>query len=305
MIVEGLLFLAGLAALVFGADRAVRSAAGLALRFGLSSFFVGVTVISIGTSVPEMTTSVISSFYGAGDLLVGNILGSEIAQITLAIGLVAMIRPLTAERRDVAVYGSAMMLAMIIMLLVLEDGVLIRSEGFLMCFSYLFFIYHLYTTEGGEEVAEEIEEPLSSALAIGGILVGLILVAGGGHVMVTYGVELARVLGAPELLIGQLAGLGTTVPEIVVASMAAWKGHGGISIGALLGSNITDPVLSLGIGGLVADVSLADPTAALLPGVYMIGVSFAVLAALWLDRGMRRPVAAVCLLLYLPSLIFL
>ena len=156
MLLEALLFLGGLAALVVGADRAVTGAGDLALYYGVSPFFIGVTLISIGTSLPEMVTSLYAAYYGAGDLVVGNIVGSEISQITLAIAVVAFIAPFATQRRDVLVYGSAMILAMIIMLLTLNDGVIGRSEGFLMMLAYIQFIYTLYTNRGGEEIAEEI-----------------------------------------------------------------------------------------------------------------------------------------------------
>ncbi len=306
MLVEAALFLVGLAALVAGADRAVTAAGDLALYYGVSPFFIGVTLVSIGTSVPEMVTSVYAAYYGAGDLVVGNIVGSETAQITLAIGVVALIAPFVAERRNVLVYGSAMILAMIIMLLALDDGVIGRSEGFLMMLAYVQFIYTLYTNEGGEEIAEEVlEEVRSPGEALPWIVGGLLLVVVGGQVMVTNGVALARLAGIPEYLIGLLTGLGTTMPEIVVAGIAAREGRSGISVGAILGSNITDPVFSLGVGALLFDV-VVDDVAALGPSLgYMLGVSIVVLGLFYWREGIDRRAAVVCLLLYAPTFVLL
>lgn len=293
---------AGLALLLVGADRTVRSAAELALYYGVSTFFVGVTVVSVGTSIPEMTTSVYAATYGAGDLLVGNIVGSETAQITLAIGLVALISPIAAERRNVLIYGGAMVLAMIIMILTLEDGIT-RSEGLLMMLAYLMFIHDLYATEGGEEITEEvIEDEEPPARALPQIAIGIVLVIVGGHLLVTNGVAIATVAGIPEYLVGVLAGLGTTTPEIAVAGIAAREGREGISVGSLLGSNITDPVFSLGVGALVADVTLADPAAVTASVTYMLLVSLVVLGLLYWRRGIGRRSALICVLLYLPSL---
>jgi cation:H+ antiporter len=296
------LFAAGLALLVFGADRAVTSAGDLALYYGVSPFFIGVTLISVGTSVPEMVTSIYAAYYGAGDLVVGNIVGSQTAQITLAIAVVAFIAPFVTDRRDVLVYGTAMILAMIIMLLTLDDGVIGRSEGFLMMLAYTQFIYTLYTNEGGEEIAEEvIEEVRSPRTTFPGIVGGLALVVIGGQLMVTNGVTLARLAGISEYLIGLLTGLGTTLPEIVVAGIAAREGRGGISVGSILGSNITDPVFSLGIGALFFDVELADVGALQGSLVYMVAVSVLVLALFYWREGIDRKAAVVCLLLYLPT----
>ena len=296
-------FLAGLGLLLFGADRTVRAAAELALYYGVSAFFIGVTVISIGTSIPEMTTSVYAATYGAGDLVVGNIVGSETAQITLAVGIVALISPISATRRNVLVYGGAMVLAMIIMILTLEDGI-VRSEGFLMMLAYAIFVHDLYSNEGGEEVTDEVaEEREPPERALPQIAGGILLVVVGGHLMVTNGVEIARLVGIPEYLVGLLTGLGTTAPEIAVAGIAARGGEGGISVGSLLGSNITDPVFSLGVGALVADVAVTDPSGVFRSVGYMLLVSFVVLGLLYWRRGIGRRAAIGCLLLYLPSLV--
>ncbi|WP_256545484.1 sodium:calcium antiporter [Halobellus inordinatus] len=304
MLLEVAGFLAGLALLLVGADRTIDAAAELALYYGVPAFFIGVTVISIGTSIPEMTTSIYASVYGAGDLLVGNIVGSETAQITLAIGVVAFIARIEAERRNVLVYGGAMILAMVIMILVLEDGEIIRSEGALMMLAYVAFIHDLYSNEGGGEVTKEVaEEQTPPQRAIPWIVAGIALVVVGGYLMVTNGIAIARLLGIPEFLVGLLTGLGTTAPEIAVAGLAAKRGEAGISVGSLLGSNITDPVFSLGIGALVADVAVTNSQTVFVSTGYMLAVSLAVLGLMYWQRGIDRRGAVVCVLLYLPSFV--
>lgn len=299
------LFVVGMAVLLYGAHRIVRDGSRLALYYGVSTFFIGVTIVSVGTSVPEMATSLFSAWYGAGDIVVGNIVGSETAQITLAIGIVAMIAPVVADRKTVMVYGGGMILAMIIMILVLEDGLIIRSEGFLMMFSYVFFLYHIYTTEGGEEVVENVdEEPAAPSRAVPGLVLGLILVAAGGHVMVTNGVEIARILQVPEYLIGLLTGLGTTLPEIGVAGLAAYRGRGGISAGSILGSNITDPVFSLGFGAFAAEITVTNTASVLMSASYMLAASTIVIGMFYWREQIDRKAAILCILLYLPSFLF-
>jgi cation:H+ antiporter len=303
MLLEALGFLGGLLVLLFGADRTIRDAAELARYYGVSPFFIGVTVISIGTSIPEMTTSIYASLYGAGDLVVGNIVGSETAQITLAVGIVALIAPVVTSRRNVLVYGGAMVLAMIIMVLTLEDGIT-RSEGLLMMLAYVIFLHDLYSNEGGAEIAAEVAEQRESPRqALPRLALWLALVVGGGHLMVTNGIALARMAGIPTYLLGLLTGLGTTAPEIAVAGLAAHGGRGGISIGSLLGSNITDPVFSLGVGALVADVTVTDPDVVLLSIGYLLTVTLVVLGVLYWRRGLDRRGAVVCLALYVPSLV--
>jgi cation:H+ antiporter len=312
MLVELAGFLIGLVLLVAGAQRAVEAAGELAIYYGVSTFFVGVTVISVGTSIPEMTTSVFAALYGAGDVVVGSIVGSEVAQITLAIGLVALVSPLVADRRNVLVYGGAMVLAMVVMILTLDDGRIGRSEGFLMMLAYVNFVYTLYSNEGGVEIGEEIAEGVETGESeaheqrrtIPWIVAGLGLVVIGGHLLVTNGIDLARQIGLSEFLIGVLTGLGTTAPEIVVAGLAARAGDEGVSVGAILGSNITDPVFSLGVGALVADVVVTDTVTVLVAAAYMLVVSIVVLGIMYVQHGIDRRAALACIALYIPSFLF-
>jgi cation:H+ antiporter len=203
------------------------------------------------------------------------------------------------------IYGGAMTLAMVVMLLTLDDGVVQRSEGLLMMLAYVNFVYTLYTNEGGSEVAQEvIEEAEPPERALPWIVGGLALVVVGGQLLVTNGIAIARLVGVSEFLVGVLTGLGTTTPEIFVAGLAAHRGDAGISVGAILGSNITDPVFSLGVGALVADVVVTDLGSVRVSAAYMLVVSLVVLGLFYWRRGIDRRAALVCLALYLPSFLF-
>jgi cation:H+ antiporter len=174
-----------------------------------------------------------------------------------------------------------------------------------MMLAYVQFIYTLYTNEGGEEITEEVVEPTEPpARSVAVIVVGLAFVVVGGQLMVTNGVALARLVGIPEYIVGLLTGLGTTLPEIVVAGIAAHEGRGGISVGAILGSNIARPVVSLGVGALLCDTAV-DTAALQLSLTYMLAVSVAVLGLFYWREGIDRRTAVVCLLLYFPSFLVL
>ncbi len=301
MLAEVGLFLAGMALLLYGADRIVEYGSLLARYYGISTFFIGITIVAVGTSIPEMATSIFSALYGAGDIVVGNIIGSETAQITLAIGIVALIAPVTADRKNVMIYGGGMIVAMVIMILTLESGTVTRFEGLLMMLAYSVFLYFMYTHEAGEEIAEEVTGQAGPRKTVPWMVVGVALVAGGGHLMVTNGIALARVLAVPEFLIGLLTGLGTTLPEIIVAGTAAWKGDTGISAGSLLGSNITDPLFSLGIGALAAEVAVTNVASVMLSATYMLVVSVVVIGIFFLNGEVSKREAVLCILLYLPG----
>lgn len=312
--VDLLLFLGGLVVLLWGGDKLVDSATVIAKRHGLSQFFIGVTVISIGTSVPEIAVTVVSAVQGAGDLVVGNIIGSETAQITLAIGVVSLIAPITGKTRDIVMYGGSMLAAMVIMIFALNagvdgtflfnEGMITRAEGILMVLVYVFFVAVMYTTQGGEEVVEGVDVQQQSYVWTF-LVLGLIAVPAGAQMLVDGGVALATVLGVPQYLIGLLTGLGTTIPEIAVAGLAAWRQTAGISAGSLLGSNITDPLFSLGIAGLVADVQVTDLMRVTNSGLYMVAVSTVIVGYFAVRGKIDRWFAVVCILLYIPALLLL
>jgi cation:H+ antiporter len=305
MFLAVVIFLAGLATLLWGSDKLVDSAVEIARRRGLSTFFIGVTVISVGTSVPEIAITAISAFNRAGDLVVGNIMGSEIAQITLAVGIVALISPITGERDNVMLYGGGMIAAMVIMLFALSGtGIISMHEGLLMMLTYVFFLYLMYHSAGGAEVVEGIDVQQSEHVYLF-LLAGLVAVPLGAHFMVDAGIEIAEILGVPQFLIGMLTGLGTTIPEIAVAGLAAYRQTHGISAGSLLGSNITDPLFSIGMAGFVADVAVTNLAGVMQTGFYMVAVStFVVGVFAWKERVDRR-MGFVCVLLYIPALLFL
>ncbi|MCJ7429216.1 MAG: sodium:calcium antiporter [Candidatus Nanohaloarchaeota archaeon QJJ-5] len=300
MLIETLLFLIGLGTLLLGADRLVDAAVALAKDYGVSTFFIGVTVISIGTSIPEIAVTIVSAMNSAGDIVVGNIIGSETTQITLAVGIVALIAPITSKRKDVMMYGGTMVAAMVIMLFAIHSGRITVFESLFMMLTYVFFLYFMYATDGGEEIAEEAEKEVMNHRYFW-LVVGLVAVPIGAHLMVESGIVIAEQLGVPQFLIGQLTGIATTLPEIAVAGLAAYQGTAGVSAGSLLGSNITDPLFSIGVAGFVADVIIQNQQAVMSAGIYMVAVS-AFVVGIWSWReGIDRPTALLCILLFLPS----
>ncbi|MBP1986553.1 sodium:calcium antiporter [Halolamina salifodinae] len=303
MLLHALSLLAGLVTLVAGSDRTVKGASMIARDRGVSAFFVGVTLVAVGSSLPEVATSAYGAAYGQGPLVIGHIVGSATSQITLGIGLVAILAPLPAARSEVLTYGVGMVVAMATMLLVVSSGRVGRLQGVLMALAYLGFIAARYELTDDTDVVgsrvstdETLSHPVLWAVA------GLVLVIVGGHLLVTGARGVADALGAPTYLLGLLTGLGTTTPEIVVAALAVRREEGGIAVGTLFGSNITDPLFSLGVGAAVAPLAVENVDATLLSIGYMLLVSATVVVVFYRREEVGRWAGAACLALYVPTL---
>lgn len=298
---ELLLVLAGVTMLVFGADRAVEGAGALADFYGVSTFFIGVTVVAVGSSLPEIVTSMYAAVYDTGALLVGHIVGSATSQITLGLGVVGLVAPVVVPREKVLTYGAGMVAAMSVMLAVVyTGGTITHVEGAAMVALYVLFLYALFEHEDYEEhLAEQPEHTRGRAALL--VVFGIALVVVGGHLLVTYGQAFALSVGIPQYFVGVVTGLGTTFPEIVVAVAAVHRERGGIAVGTLLGSNITDPLFSLGVGAAFGEVRIAE-VGSVLPGiVYMLVVSTAIILAFASREEMDRSLGVPCLVLYLPT----
>ena len=303
VLLHGLALLVGLLTLVAGSDRTVKGASTIARERGVSTFFVGVTLVAIGSSLPEIATSVYGAAYGQGSLVIGHIVGSATSQITLGIGVVALLAPLSATREEVTTYGAGMVVAMLVMLLAITSGVVSRVEGVAMALAYLAFVAVRYEyTDDAEAVESRLSESAALSHPLLWAVAGLGLVIVGGHLLVTGARGVAVSVGAPTYLLGLLTGLGTTTPEIVVASLAVRREEGGIAVGTLFGSNITDPLFSLGVGAAVAPLAVENVDATLVSIGYMLAVSAAVVAVFYRREEVGRWAGAACLALYVPTL---
>jgi len=289
----------GMALLLYGGERAVDAAVALARALGLSTLLIGGTLVAVGSSIPEIATAIYGGLYGAGDFVVGHIIGSATSQITLGVGVVALLSPLELERRKVLVYGLGMIAAMAAMALVIESGTVTRVEGGALVTAYLLFV--LVRVHADDDVVTIEEADYRPAHAIAWILAGFVLVAVGGHLLVTNGRALAIELGVPAFLLGLVTGLGTTIPEIVIAAIAVHRDEGDIAVGTLFGSNVTDPLFSLGLGALVGGLVIEHADTAVLANGYMLAVATIVVALFVATGGISRRAAVGCIALYAPT----
>jgi len=275
---------AGLAILVWSADRFVDGASAIAQRAGLTPMLIGLTVVSVGTSSPEILISIMSVLAGSGELAVGNALGSNIANIGLVLGVTLLIAPI-AIRRGTAFIDLPLLIGSVLFTAwLIWDLELSRMDSvFLLCALSLFFIrisQHVKNPADGS-VTPTIPD-LSAArawLSFGG---GLVLLIASSRLLVWSATQIAMALGVSELIIGlTIVAVGTSLPELAASIMSAVKGHADMAIGAVVGSNMFNILLVLAIPGFWSSLSLAPEVLWRDLTVVFLTTLLLALAALW------------------------
>ena len=266
----------GFILLVIGAEVLVRGAARLAARFGISPLIIGLTVVAFGTSAPEMAVSTQSAFLGQGDIAIGNVIGSNIFNVLVVLGLSALITPLLVSRQLVRFDVPIMIAAGFLAWLLALDGSYSRVDGFILftCIiaytSYLIFS-SLKTWKAGQSTDIDVEysaqinpHRYASLINAGYIVAGLILLVVGSNLLVSGAVSLATALGLSELVIGlTIIAIGTSLPELATSLIAAWKGERDIAVGNIVGSNLFNLLAVLGLAGLVSPEKISVASSAI------------------------------------------
>lgn len=257
-----LAIITGLVLLVWSADRFVIGAAATARNFGMSPMLIGLTIVSFGTSAPEMLVSYMASINDAGDLAVGNALGSNIANIALVLGITAIIAPLPIRsgvlRKELPLLLVVTILAGMLLLdlkLTLVDSLVLLS---MLGMSLYLFQRFQKTASPGDTASEEEELPeLKTSSAMFWLILGLVILAGSSRLLVWGATEVALALGVSELIIGlTIIAIGTSLPELAASVASALKGHHDMAIGNVVGSNIFNLVAVMAIPGLIAPLAI-------------------------------------------------
>lgn len=284
-------FIVGIAALVVGAEALVRGAARLAARTGLSPVVIGLTVVAFGTSAPELAVSIGASWRGETDLAVGNVVGSNIANILLVLGISAAIGGgLVVAQRIVRIDVPIMLALSLLVFLVGLDNRLSRWEGILFVVVLVGYItWTVVSTRRSTKatVETEYDEALSaerlresSPLAdIGFVLLGLVLLVVGSQALVEAATDIARALDVSELVIGlTVVAIGTSLPEVATSVLAAVRGQRDLAVGNAIGSNLFNILAVLGVTAAISPNALEVPDGALsLDLPVMIAVAIACL----------------------------
>ncbi|MBQ6195620.1 MAG: calcium/sodium antiporter [Prevotella sp.] len=265
MIVNILMIIAGVVLVLWGADRLTDGAVALAERMQIPQIVIGLTIVALGTSAPEFCVSLVSALKGTADLAVGNVVGSNIFNTMLIVGVAAMVAPMTilpsTIRKDVPV---ALVASVALTVMVLMDGDLSRVDAALLFVGFLAFMWiTLRGAKGSHAIEQEQAAPRGYSVlkSVGLLVLGLACLVVGSNIFVDGATSVAQTLGVSEAVIGlTIVAGGTSLPELATSVVAARKGNSGIAIGNVLGSNVLNILLILGAAGLICPMQVQGIT---------------------------------------------
>ena len=305
MTTQFFILIAGLLLILLGANYLVDGASSIAKRFGLSEFIIGVTIVGIGTSAPEMVVSFMSAIQGKADMAIGNIVGSNIFNTAMILGVTALIAPLTITRSNLR---KDIPLNIIVTILLIALGMnftitglgkdqLSRIDGAILLGIFVWYLWSSFRSDSADDEDEPIKQHsiAISILMITGGLAGLIF---GGRLFVNSATEIARLFGVSDKFIAiTVMAAGTSMPELATCVVAAIKGRGQLALGNILGSNISNILLILGGSAIISPLSFTGMTIADLGTV--LGCSLFILLSAWLfkKKSLDRVEGAVLLLI--------
>jgi cation:H+ antiporter len=300
MLQQLLMFFLGLVALVAGAEALVRGASRLALSWGISPLVIGLTVVAFGTSAPEVAVSVGAALDGNPDMAIGNVVGSNIANVLLILGISALIAPLAVSEQIIRQEVPIMIGISALLTALAFDGLIGRLEaGILLALAVVYTVFLIVQARRGsakaqEEALHELPEAAGwdASPLVQGVLIlgGLGLLVLGADWLVDAATHFARAFGVSDLVIGlTIVAVGTSMPEIATSIMAALRGERDIAVGNVVGSNIFNILGCLGAAGLVSAGGLPVPEAARSFDLWvMLAVAFACLPVFLTGREIAR-----------------
>lgn len=266
MWLQTVLFVLGIMVVLWGADRLTDGAVGLAERMGIPQIVIGLTIVAMGTSMPEFFVSFMSALHGTPDLAVGNVVGSNIFNAMLIVGCAAAVTPIAVLHSTVRKDIPFALIASVALLLMCYDGHISRLDaGILLAM----FIYFMVTTVRGSktgggapaDTTDGAKKPMPALKAVLLLVLGLACLVLGSNVFVDNASAIAKSLGMSEALVGlTIVACGTSLPELATSVVAARRGNSGIAIGNVLGSNVFNILMILGITGLIAPMQIQGIT---------------------------------------------
>lgn len=306
-----LLLLVGLGLVVLGADWLVNGASSIARRAGISEFVIGLTIVGFGTSCPELVVSLTGAIEGNSDISVGNVVGSNIFNVLFILGLTAMVLPvgMTDKNRRIDIpitLGVTILLIILGITGSMSGPVISRWEGVLMLLVFSAYLFYCFKSDSKDEFSETQRATLSITKSIALTLTGLAGLIFGGDLFVDSATALARQIGVSDKFIAVtiLAG-GTSLPELATSLVAAIKGKEQLALGNILGSNVFNAMMILGLSSVITPLSFASMT---IVDIITLVLS-AVLLLIWAYTGRKNRIdrreGAAMLLCYVAYNVFL
>ncbi len=257
---EVIVFLLGLIGIWFGAHLAVDQALILARRMKISKLFIGLTILSIGTSLPEIFTHIISSLnelngVAASNIAIGTNIGSNIFQITFIIGIIGLLAVIKSSKNIQKRDGLVMLGSIVLIYLFGQNGVISQVEGIILVGLYVIYLGHLYRSEKNQEHKYvPITRMMRMRHHIGLLISGIFILSLSANIVVDSALNFSEILGIEQSFFGLLIiGVATGLPEFTTALMGVLKRAKEVSLGVLIGSNITNPMMALGLGAIIVD----------------------------------------------------
>lgn len=312
------LILVGFGLLLFGGELLVAGASTLARRLGVSELVVGLTVVAFGTSMPELVVSVTASATGENAVSIGNVVGSNICNIGLILGLAAVLRPVFASPGTVWKEIPFLLVASVTFAIMASDiarsgtphaKVLSRGDGLVLLVLFSLFLYYMaqairHTPPDATEANAHQRQPARAAPPLVRVVTGLLFLILGGQLVVTSAVDLAAAAGVSERIIGlTIIATGTSLPELSATLVAAYRKNAEIALGTIVGSNIFNTLFILGVSATVAPLPVASSFIA--DAAVMLGLTLALFTFMFTGRGpwqVQRAEGAILILGYLAYL---
>ena len=293
----------GILLLTVGAELMVWASVSLSRRVGISPLVVGLTVVSIGTSMPELVVSLDAVVQGSAALGIGNVVGSNISNIALILGIAALVQPMEVEAQIVRLDGPVLVGVSLLLLVLILDGTLGHLDGGVLVAGVVVdLVYNVWaakqgSTDAGTAVVDELSIPRSLPKNVGVLGVGIAGLIAGADILVGGALGIAPLLQVPKIVVGlTVVAVGTSLPELATSVMAAHRGKGDIAIGNAFGSCILNILGILGVTALVHPLSTASLTA--LELITMVGLAVLVLPLLRTNFVLSRKEGAFLLLIY-------
>ena len=295
---DSLKILLGLILLYYGGDFLVTGSVRLSRFFKLSTFVIGATVIAFGTSAPELAVAILAALDASPEIAMGNVIGSNIANIGLVLGLTALIAPIVITPKRLKREYPPLFLATLIILLLAWDLNIHRSEGIIMLVLLALYLWRSFSqkedfTTGQEEVGLSPHKGIIYQFVL--VLAGLVGLVSGAKLLVSGGVSIARMIGISEWFIGiTIIAIGTSLPEIVASIMAARRGQGEMAVGNIFGSNIFNILMVLGITSVIHPLNIQEP---IHPDLnILLGITVLLLVLILLGKYFLKKISGIALL---------